>query len=279
MGVLSNLTKPSLRRAIGILLGIAAQVLFLVTIWFLFWFLQGSTPRPRHGRLWVDALLAMQFAVPHSLLLWPPVRQFLGKWIAREFYALFYCTVTCAGLLITIAFWQSSDVVIWQLQGVPKVLVQIGFLASWIALTYSLNLTGFGTQTGLPQWWNWVRRRPLPYPQFKPHGAYALLRHPVYLSFAGLIWFTPRMTLDHAILTGLWTAYLLLGSFIKDRRMEFYLGTVYRDYQRRVPGFPLMPFGPLARHRSDPPLAPTATTPTNERTNERTNVATQRDAV
>ena len=68
------------------------------------------------------------------------------------------------------------------------------------------------------------------------------------------------MTLDHAILTGFWTLYILFGSFLKDMRLEFYLGDVYRVYQQRVPGFPLMPFGPLARRRS----APADTVPAND---------------
>ena len=57
------------------------------------------------------------------------------------------------------------------------------------------------------------------------------------------------MTVDHAILTGFWTMYILFGSFLKDRRMAYYLGDAYRDYQQQVPGFPCMPFGPFARRR------------------------------
>jgi len=251
------------RRALGIAFGIGTQLFFLVTIWFLFWFLKDGGPRNLHGDLWIDALLAMQFAAPHSLLLMPPIRKFLGKWIIREFYPLFYCVVTCINLLITISFWRSSGTVLWELSGVASLLVQVGFYASWIALIYSLNLSGFGTQTGLPQWWHWFRRRPLPNPEFKPRGAYLWLRHPVYLSFAGLIWFTQTMTLDHAILTGFWTMYTLFGGFLKDLRMAHYLGDVYRDYQQRVPGFPLMPFGPLARQR----VASVTPMPSNELSN------------
>ncbi|MCA9028506.1 MAG: hypothetical protein KDA86_25070 [Planctomycetaceae bacterium] len=80
---------------------------------------------------------------------------------------------------------------------------------------------------------------------FLEHGAYRWFRHPIYLSFLGLIWFTPRMTLDHALLTGWWTVYIFVGSYLKDERLAFYLGESYREYQRRVPGYPGMTFGPL----------------------------------
>jgi hypothetical protein len=55
------------------------------------------------------------------------------------------------------------------------------------------------------------------------------------------------MTIDHALLTGTWTLYIFVGSVLKDRRLEFYLRDDYREYAARVPGYPGMPFGPLAR--------------------------------
>jgi len=78
----------------------------------------------------------------------------------------------------------------------------------------------------------------VPRREFRPRGAYHLLRHPVYLSFLGLIWFTPVLTLDHAILTGIWTTYIFVGSYLKDRRLVNYLGDDYRRYQAAVPGYP-----------------------------------------
>ena len=73
------------------------------------------------------------------------------------------------------------------------------------------------------------------------------MRHPVYLSFLGLVWLTPTVTLDRAILIAVWTAYIFVGSYLKDRRLQYFLGSRYREYQARVPGFPGMPVGPLAR--------------------------------
>ena len=59
------------------------------------------------------------------------------------------------------------------------------------------------------------------------------------------------MTLDHALLTGIWTIYIFIGSWLKDRRLEFYLGETYREYETRVPGYPFMTWGPLGLRRAN----------------------------
>ena len=68
------------------------------------------------------------------------------------------------------------------------------------------------------------------------------------------------MTLDHAILTGTLTTYIFIGSYLKDRRLEFYLGDTYREYATRVPGYPFLLVGPLGRWS----LSSNSTTPQSE---------------
>lgn len=116
---------------------------------------------------------------------------------------------------------------------------RIWFYVSWFALLYSLSLTGMGYQNGWTPFYYWLRQQQPPRREFKPRGAYKLIRHPVYLSFLGLVWFTPRMTLDHAALTAIWTGYIFYGSFLKDRRLEGFIGESYKRYESEVPGFPL----------------------------------------
>jgi len=237
-----------MRRYAGIAFGLGAHGLFAVTVWYLYWFLKGPTaPLPGRGGLWVDALLALQFTVPHSVLLLPGVRNRLTRAISPAFYGCFYCFVTCVSLLFMFSNWQTSPIVIWQATGSARTAISLAFVGSWAALFYSLHLTGLGYQTGWTPWWHWLRGSPQPRRGFEPRGAYLWLRHPVYLSFLGLIWFTPVMTADHAVLTGVWSTYIFLGSWLKDERLHFYLGRRYRLYQAAVPGYPGMPLGPLAR--------------------------------
>lgn len=225
----------------------ATHLLFPVTVWYLFWFLKGGPTTADRGSLWIDAALSLLFVVPHSILLLPGVRKSLERWIPSHLYGCFFCVVTCVTLLAMIFGWQSSATSVWRLTGPARLVVQSLFIASWIGVFYTVGLTGYGYQTGWTPFSHWFRRLPMPRRVFAPRGAYHFLRHPTYLSFLGLIWFNPDMTLDRAVLTGIWTAYVFIGSALKDQRMIFFLGDLYREYRARVPGYPLMPAGPLAR--------------------------------
>ncbi|TWT75529.1 hypothetical protein Pla123a_30390 [Posidoniimonas polymericola] len=249
-------------RRLGLAAGVATHLLFVFTVWHLFWFLKEGRGAGSGGQEWgglgFDIGLAVFFAAPHSVLLLPSVRKSLAKRIPQAFYGLFYTVVTCTSLLVVFGLWQGSEQVVWNLTGPLRLAVQAGFYASWAALFYSLHLTGLGYQTGLTPWLYWARRQQPPRRTFTPRGAYLLWRHPVYLSFMGLVWFTPRMSLDHVVLTAVWTVYLFVGSCLKDQRLAFYLGDSYRAYQATTPGFPLMPFGPLARRPLPEPASSTS---------------------
>lgn len=244
-----------MRRAVGIGFGLATHGLFAFTVWHLFWFLKGdptpadfATPATMARAAAIDGLLAAFFAVPHSVFLLPGIRRrIVAAGITSPFYGCFFCVVTCLALLVTILAWQPVGVVVWRWPRPIDQAVSWAFAFSWFALLYSLHLTGLGWQTGWTPWWCWIRGRPQPRRDFVERGAYRLLRHPVYLSFLGLIWFVPVVTLDRLVLIAVWSAYIYVGSVLKDRRLEHFIGEDYRDYQSRVPGYPGLAFGPLAR--------------------------------
>jgi protein-S-isoprenylcysteine O-methyltransferase Ste14 len=236
-----------MRHATGIASGVFTHLFFAITVPRLFLFLQDTHYRASEGAVAINVLLAAQFAVPHSLLLLPTVRKQLTRWIASEFYGLFFTVVTCSSLWLIFLFWRQSPLVLWEFRGNGRTIASACFLLSWPALVYSLSLTGLGWQTGWTPWLSWVRGKKSPTRYFEPRGAYRLLRHPVYLSFLGLIWFSPTMPLDRMILAAVWTAYIYYGSYLKDERLAFYLGESYRRYQTLVSGYPGFFWGPLAK--------------------------------
>jgi len=242
-------------RLLWITAGLGAHLLLAVTVWFLFPFLCDGRGRaeasaaPLWGR--IDVLLALQFGVGHSLLLLPRVRTLLERWIPRPLYGCLFTALTCVSLLLLILAWRPSGIVIYRLEGWADTVMRGAYCGSWLALLYTLGLTGYGWQTGWTPFWASLRGRQPPPRSFTTPGAYRLLRHPVYLAFLSQVWLTPVMTLDRLLLCGVFTIYILIGSYLKDRRLLFYLGDTYREYQARVPGYPLA-FGPLGRVRARP---------------------------
>ena len=234
-------------RLSGVVFGIATQALFAVTVVYLFAFLRYGVIAPGPDWWWQDGLLALQFAIPHSILLHPRFRTLFRSWFPGEMHGAFFCVYTCLSLLVMFHFWKTGPTVLWDLTGWHETLMLSGFYGSWAGLLYSISLTGLGYQTGWTQWVHWYHRRPLPRRDFQERSLYRVLRHPVYLSFLGLIWFTPVMTADHAVLTGVWTAYIFGGSILKDRRLLYYLGASYAAYMTRVAGYPGVFFGPLGK--------------------------------
>lgn len=237
-------------RVFGIGFGVFTHALFAFLVWHIFWFLRGSVPTATAApAAWwlIDSALALQFGVIHSLLLWPATRAWLGRYIAGAFYGCFFCVITCLCLLLTIVGWQATPFFVWNLTGWGERLTHAAYYLSWGLMIYSLCLSGLGFQTGWLPWWHWLRGLPEPRRDFTPRGLYLVLRHPVYLSVLGLIWFTPVMTYDRALLCLIWTAYIFVGSHLKDQRLVHFIGDAYRAYQAKVPGYPGMLLGPLAR--------------------------------
>ncbi len=234
-------------RIVGIAFGVGTQIFFLWTAYQLFFFLRGPLHSERAFTPVLDVLMAACFAWPHSLLLVPQVQRWIKRYIEPAMMGCVHCVATCISLWILFNTWTSSNVMLWDLHGSAETLMWWLFYGSWAALLYSLWLSGMGYQTGLQPWIYWLLKKPAPRREFHQRGAYRIMRHPVYLSFLGLIWFTPHMSLDHVILTAVWTVYIYIGSYLKDKRLLFYIGQPYKEYAQRVPGFPIIGFGPLGR--------------------------------
>ncbi len=235
----------TLGRFCGIAFGVSTQFLFLWTVVQLFLFLRYGGSHSSSHWLWIDILLSIGFAIPHSVLLAPPIQKRIKNWMPSGLLGCLHCSVTCLTLLFMFHHWGTTSMTIWHAAGITEVAILVGFYGSWIALFYSLFITGMGYQTGLTQWWFWLAQKKPPQREFIESGAYRWMRHPIYMSFLGLIWFTPTMTLDHAVMTSIWTAYIYAGSYFKDKRMLRFVGEDYREYAKRVVGLPLIGFGPL----------------------------------
>jgi protein-S-isoprenylcysteine O-methyltransferase Ste14 len=237
--------------------GVGAHLLLAVTVWFLFPFLldgRGTAESSAAPWWWgADMLLALQFGISHSLLLLPRVRDGLERFVPRALYGCLFTEMTCLSLLLLILTWRPSGILVYRLDGWANLVMRGMYVSSWVGLLYALGLTGYGWQTGWTPFWAWLRGQKPPPRRFTVPGAYKFMRHPVYLAFLSQIWLTPVMMLDRLLLTTVFTVYIFVGSYLKDRRLLYYLGDTYRAYQAQVPGYPLM-IGPLGRVSAAPAL-------------------------
>lgn len=66
-------------------------------------------------------------------------------------------------------------------------------------------------------------------------GPHALVRHPMYLAGAAILFADPAMTLEKLLFACFALAYFLVGSRFEEARLIAAFGQEYRDYQREVP--------------------------------------------
>jgi protein-S-isoprenylcysteine O-methyltransferase Ste14 len=236
--------------------GVAVQVAFaaLVPVLYLFLLSWASAPPGAPllpGGWWLDALvdlaLVVGFSVPHSFLLWPPVRRWLAKRAPSALYGSIFTLAAISALGTMIALWRPLPGVIWAATGAAWWGVAAANALAWGLFVYSMALAGLGDQTGLTPLWYALRGRKPPRRAFAPRSLQRLFRHPIYLSFLLIAWTAPVMTSAHLILSVGFTIYTAVGSVMKDRRLLQYVGEPYRRYMAEVPGYPLVRGGPLGR--------------------------------
>jgi methanethiol S-methyltransferase len=118
---------------------------------------------------------------------------------------------------------------------VPAPVVYLTMVAQVVALVVmagSVSLVGAGDFLGL--------RLSSPgqttaNPGLVTAGAYRYVRHPLYSLGLVVIWLNPSMTTSGLAVSVAFSAYLVLGTFIEERRLLSVFGEQYAEYRRRTP--------------------------------------------
>ncbi|MEO0811559.1 MAG: methanethiol S-methyltransferase [Myxococcota bacterium] len=251
-----------MKRGIIFAYGIASYLLFFVTFLYSIGFV---------GNLWVPrsidsaptmglgsallinfGLLAM-FAVQHSGMARPAFKrwltQFVPEAVERSTYVLF-STVAMAALM---AFWQPLGGVIWDVKetGLGHALMA-AYLGSWALLLYATFLINHFDLFGLRQVWHALRDTKMPALKFVTPSLYRIVRHPIYVGWLGIFWFTPTMTATHLLLALGTTAYIVVALRLEERDLES-AHPEYAQYKRKVPALVPSMKRRLARSRKTQP--------------------------
>ncbi len=193
-----------------------------------------------------DGLLSMLFFMQHSGMIRPSFRTWLSSAVPRYYHPAIYAIASGIVLTVVVLLWQTSETVVFQIQGpfqwLPRatsLLAMAGFIWGSRALR---TFDPFGLAPIIVR----LRGKELRAPNFVLRGPYLWVRHPLYFFMLVLIWSVPDMNSDRLLFNVLWTSWIVFSSYLEERDLVTQFGERYRHYQQTVPR--LLPWrGPVGR--------------------------------
>lgn len=225
--------------------GVLSYALFFVTFLYSIGFvgnfvvplsIDSAPTRPLVDALLIDLALLTIFAVQHSGMARPAFKRWLTRFIPEAAERSTYVLLSTLCLAALMYFWAPLGGVIWQATNTWAEMSLIGlYLASWALLLYATFLINHFDLFGLRQVWFALRDKELPALRFVTPALYRIVRHPIYVGWLGIVWFTPTMTVTHFVFAVGATLYILVGIKLEERDLE-HAHPEYAQYKRKVPG-------------------------------------------
>ncbi len=183
----------------------------------------------------VDLALLTLFAVQHSGMARPAFKRWLTRFIPAAVERSTYVLASTLCMALLMYYWAPLGGTIWAAQSAWAVsTLNSLYLASWGLLLYATFLINHFDLFGLAQVWNAYRNHEPKALAFVTPALYRIVRHPIYVGWLGIFWFTPVMTVTHAVFAIGASAYILVGIQLEERDLER-AHPEYSQYKRKVP--------------------------------------------
>jgi len=197
----------------------------------------GRVPAPW---FWVaNVVLVLQFPLGHSLLLSKKGRKIIALFATKAHLATLQTTIfamlASVQLSLLFLFWTPSGIVWWVAEGEVKWVLSGLYACSWILLIKASYDAGAEVQSGALGWMSLLQKIAPNYPDMPTTGLFAVIRQPIYLSFALTLWTVPVWTPDQLVLSIILTAYCILAPRFKEKRFQRRFGAHFEEYRIRTP--------------------------------------------
>ena len=233
-----------MRRFIIFLYGLAAYLVFFVTILYAIGFVSGlAVPKaidtgpvvPLTEALLVNLLLMSLFAVQHSVMARKEFKQWWTQYVPKSVERSTYVLLASLALLLLFWQWRPIPTVIWEIAD-PQIAMAVTVLSltGWVLVFTATFLINHFELFGLHQVVNNLVGRDMPAARFRTPVLYKVVRHPIYLGFIIAFWVTPTMTAGHMLFAAVTTAYIFVGILLEERDLVELFGDEYRRYRERV---------------------------------------------
>jgi methanethiol S-methyltransferase len=201
--------------------------------------------RPAAVAIVANLLIFGLFALHHSVLARAGAKARLTRLLPAELERTTYVWVASLLFFLVVLAWQPVPGVVYQVDGWPRWILY-ALQAGGVVLTL---LAGSAIDprelTGVQQAWTYGRAHtsadasPVADPDANPEpfvarGAYALVRHPIYLGWFLMVWPTPLMTGGRLTFAAITSFYLLIAIPWEERSLAQQHGEAYLRYTRQV---------------------------------------------
>jgi protein-S-isoprenylcysteine O-methyltransferase Ste14 len=182
-----------------------------------------------------DAALSFFFFVQHSGMVRRRVRVRMATITAPLYQPAIYAITSGLALVAVVLLWQPSAIRIFALTPPWRYVAHGISIAAVLLFGWGfLSLRSFDP-LGVGPLARHLRSKPSRSCSFTVAGAYRFVRHPLYLAILVLFWSCPDVTADRLLFDGLWTAWMVVGTFWEEADLVAELGDAYRAYRRAVP--------------------------------------------
>lgn len=182
-----------------------------------------------------DAMLCLMFFVQHSLMIRKGFRRRLTAIVPDSYQGALYTVASAAALFVLVLFWQNANHTLLDLQGRVRWVAHGIVFASLVGMIWSMRALRSFDMFGIQPIVTHIRGSRVRTMPFTIRGPYRWVRHPLYFFVLVLIWCCPNLTTDRLVFNLLFTAWIVLGTYLEERDLVAEFGASYLDYQSRVP--------------------------------------------
>jgi protein-S-isoprenylcysteine O-methyltransferase Ste14 len=242
---INDLREFIMKRTSIFIYGLLSYTLFFATFLYSIGFVGNLlVPRsidsdptlPLLTALLINLALLSIFAVQHSGMARPAFKRWLTRFIPEAAERSTYVLLSTLCLALLMFYWAPLGGVVWQVSSrFAEVSLISLYLASWVLLLYATFLINHFDLFGLRQVWFALLDEDRPELSFVTPTLYRIVRHPIYVGWLGIVWFTPTMTVTHFVFALGATLYILVGIKLEERDLER-AHPEYSQYKRKVPG-------------------------------------------
>lgn len=183
------------------------------------------------------------WGVLHSVLAARRVKAAFAQLLGPRYalYPTLYSLVSLWTFYVVYAREPALPQLLWAVHGLAA-LAMYGLQLAGLALLFwaGVSMQGF-KMLGLTQLVSLLRGRAPDAADlrqdFTSTKAYGVVRHPMHVGGMLFLAFQPHLTLGGFVFALFGCLYMLLGSWLEERRLTRELGPVWADYARRVPMF------------------------------------------